>query len=71
MDRNRIAIFFELIKNMIGLYLIYWKNENFFMNQIYMNTELYLGFYIIVSMIVTTWIAMVYPRSQKISHLLQ
>jgi len=71
MDRNRIAIFFELIKNIIGLYLIYWKNEYFFMDLLYVNIELYLGFYFIMSMILTTWIGMVYPKSQKISPLLR
>jgi len=71
MDRNRIAIFFEVIKNMIGIYAIYWKNELFFIENIYLNIDLFLGFYFIASMIATTWLAIVNASSQKTYPLLQ
>ena len=67
MDRNPFAICFEIIKNMIGLYAIWWKNELFYIKEIYMNIDLFLIIYFIASMILTTLLALLNTKPLKIT----
>ena len=71
MDRNRLAIFFEVIKNLIGMCAVYWKNELFFIEGYHLNIDLFLGFYFILSMIATIWLSIVDVRTPKTSVLVQ
>ena len=71
MDQNRLAIFFEVIKNLIGMCAVYWKNELFFIEGYHLNIDLFLGFYFILSMIATIWLSIVDVRTPKTSVLVQ
>ena len=67
MDRNPFAICFEIIKNMIGFYAIWWKNELFYIEELYMNIDLFLIIYFIASMILTTLLALLNTKPLKIT----
>ena len=71
MDRNRLAIFFEIIKNAIGVGAIYWKNTFYFVERSYFNIDTFLFLYFILSLISTIGLTIFNEKERKASLIAQ
>lgn len=65
MDRNRSAIFWEIIKNCLGVYFIYSQNDWFGASKYLTNIQSIATIYFVLSTVITAWFVFENAKEDK------